>query len=754
MFIPSETRAQSPNDLLIQALLEQVRILQARLAELLAQRGQCSLPRDLSLGESGGDVTCLQQFLARDPSIYPEGIVSGYFGTLTERAVQRYQLRWSLSNYGSFNFGVVDFVTRQHISSQGGGGMTFTANPPTVYPGGNATLSWSAPGYTSCSVSGPGVSYSGTSGNLVTGSLYGTTVYSLICVNQQGQSETRNLTINVVATSANLSLTAFPATVSEGARATVTWSAQDVSSCTVSGPGMYRTGLSGSEETDELSVSGSGATSTAVYTLVCQRLGGVGSDTRTATVLVNSDSTLRLTADPDTVDFNGTSTIAWNAKKVKSCIFTGPNVSLSGLIGSYRTPPLPSDTTYTLACLRESGASQTQSITVEVAEQMVLSLSASPAVVAKGDASTITWSASNARSCRLTGPGISSNGPIGGTALSAALNVDSTFVLDCVSAGGTRADKKIRVEVQSNAEVARAIIDDLDAMEDAMRAWGKAAKRTTWWRDTTLGSDPTIEMLVASSTGLGAYLDVAPVPPSTEGGSYKYDNDGNTFACNGAVSAGVNIVLESVRTGVLTQLDELIDGSGDRDCGRFTYAGGTLFYKLSNSEAFVNDAVLKIRANPSTILTGERSTIIWSATNVVSCRVLRGSMEVASGASGQFQTPALSSNTTYTLRCIDIRFGATVSRSALVTVNPRPPSCTLSANPIIVPIGNKSTLTLESQRATTALINQGVGPMNTPLGYADVFPRKTTTYTATVNGPGGEANCNVIIQGGYVRGDL
>ncbi len=48
-------------------------------------------PRDLTLGAKGEDVSRLQQYLAKDSSIYPEGVISGYFGSLTQKAVVRFQ---------------------------------------------------------------------------------------------------------------------------------------------------------------------------------------------------------------------------------------------------------------------------------------------------------------------------------------------------------------------------------------------------------------------------------------------------------------------------------------------------------------------------------------------------------------------------------------------------------------------------------------------------------------------------------------
>src|SRR3989344_5769365 len=89
-----------------QALLAQVAALQAQYSGNAAAAptgtGACpNLGRSLRRGISGDDVLRLQQFLARDPSVYPEAITSGYYGALTERAVQRWQVKYNIVSSGS-----------------------------------------------------------------------------------------------------------------------------------------------------------------------------------------------------------------------------------------------------------------------------------------------------------------------------------------------------------------------------------------------------------------------------------------------------------------------------------------------------------------------------------------------------------------------------------------------------------------------------------------------------------------------------
>lgn len=76
------------------------------------------------------------------------------------------------------------------------------------------------------------------------------------------------------------------------------------------------------------------------------------------------------------------------------------------------------------------------------------------------------------------------------------------------------------------------------------------------------------------------------------------------------------------------------------------------------------------------------------------------------------------------------------------------PSCSISASPVTVESGGSSTLSWTSSHATTAVLNGG-GNTNTPVAPAQEAPTgaltHNTTYTLTVTGPGGSANCQTTI---------
>ncbi len=65
---------------------------------------------NLQFGSSGGEVSQLQTFLSKDKSIYPGGSITGYFGSMTEDAVRRWQSAHNIVSAGTpstTGFGIV-----------------------------------------------------------------------------------------------------------------------------------------------------------------------------------------------------------------------------------------------------------------------------------------------------------------------------------------------------------------------------------------------------------------------------------------------------------------------------------------------------------------------------------------------------------------------------------------------------------------------------------------------------------------------
>ncbi len=109
----ASTVSQTPDQeaILINQLLEQITALKAEISRIQLQILQrqnglncTSFQRDLSYGLSNSsEVKCLQEFLkSKGQGIYPEGIVSGNYFSLTVLAVKRYQASKGISQTGYF----------------------------------------------------------------------------------------------------------------------------------------------------------------------------------------------------------------------------------------------------------------------------------------------------------------------------------------------------------------------------------------------------------------------------------------------------------------------------------------------------------------------------------------------------------------------------------------------------------------------------------------------------------------------------
>lgn len=81
----------------IEELTRQIAIVQAQINAILSQEQvSCSIiSHDLRYGMNSNQVKYLQEFLkSQGPEIYPEGLVTGHFGNLTQQAVIRFQEKY------------------------------------------------------------------------------------------------------------------------------------------------------------------------------------------------------------------------------------------------------------------------------------------------------------------------------------------------------------------------------------------------------------------------------------------------------------------------------------------------------------------------------------------------------------------------------------------------------------------------------------------------------------------------------------
>ena len=115
------------------------------------QAHAAALTQTMDIGARGGDVTSLQTYLATNASIYPSGLVTGYFGPLTQAAVSRFQTAQGIVSSGTpetTGYGRVGPLTLARINSlMGEGNISWDTVPvlsqPTIQTTNTtATLYW------------------------------------------------------------------------------------------------------------------------------------------------------------------------------------------------------------------------------------------------------------------------------------------------------------------------------------------------------------------------------------------------------------------------------------------------------------------------------------------------------------------------------------------------------------------------------------------------------------------------------------
>jgi len=105
---------------LLAALIQQLAYLQSLqpTQSSTSEASHYQFNSNLQFGDSGEDVRQLQMFLqTQGTNIYPEGLVTGYFGSLTKRAVERFQVKYGIANLGEAGYGLVGPRTRTKINS-------------------------------------------------------------------------------------------------------------------------------------------------------------------------------------------------------------------------------------------------------------------------------------------------------------------------------------------------------------------------------------------------------------------------------------------------------------------------------------------------------------------------------------------------------------------------------------------------------------------------------------------------------------
>lgn len=88
-----------------------------------------TITKTLKMGMENSEVRQLQTLLAQDPEIYPEAKITGYYGQLTRKAVQKFQAKYGIvssGNESTTGYGLVGPKTLAKIKEVFGAGVITT----------------------------------------------------------------------------------------------------------------------------------------------------------------------------------------------------------------------------------------------------------------------------------------------------------------------------------------------------------------------------------------------------------------------------------------------------------------------------------------------------------------------------------------------------------------------------------------------------------------------------------------------------
>ncbi len=228
-------------------------------------------------------------------------------------------------------------------------------------------------------------------------------------------------------------LTASPASITAGATSTLTWSAvSNATSCTAIGGWASNPSVAGGSQVI------SPATTTA-YMLNCSGAGGSAVRAVTVTVQTTVPPTVDVNVTPRSITLGQSATLSWSTTNATSCSASGPLSGPRATSGSEIVTPASAGTyNYRLTCSGPGGtATDPSKLTVVGGSAPVVSISAAPAAIASGQASTLTWTSTGATSCTASGAWSGAKPISGSESLAPTVSGTTTYTLTCSGSGGS-----------------------------------------------------------------------------------------------------------------------------------------------------------------------------------------------------------------------------------------------------------------------------------------------------------------------------
>jgi uncharacterized repeat protein (TIGR01451 family) len=572
--------------------------------------------------------------------------------------------------------------------------VNISASPMSITSGDSTYLTWNSTNATSCTGTSTPFNSQWNGAKNLSGSglkmsnLTSTTTFNILCYNATGQQANDSVTATVQtpppAHSPTVTISANPTTTNYNGTSTVTWTPTYATSCIGTGGSS---GWTGNKSATGDTFYTTNLTSTTTYGITCYGAAGTTPASDSVTVTVRPQvltPTVTISANPTSVDYNGTSVISWSSTNATTCTASGGANGWAGnknISGTFPSGALTNTVTYYINCTNSTGQPANDSVTVNVGGQIqnpTVSISANPLSVSYNGSSTVSWSSTNATSCSASGGTNSWSGArnISGTFYTGALSNTVTFYINCSNSTGQSANSSVTINV-GNQNIETPPIVNLTASQTYVTNGGSTyinwnptnnptyctgSNGSNYWSGTrsTYNSNFYTGALYVSTTytmtcGNSAGSNTESVTVSVN--NYTTQTCQDTSATNYGGSLPCNYFVQ------VCQDTTAINYHGTLPCRYNTYNytcqdvgsinyGGTLPCRYNTY--INNQPTVGISADSTNVAYNGTTNIRWYTSNATSCTATGGSAGWAGFKSigpASFYTGSLTSGRTYTLTC-------------------------------------------------------------------------------------------------------
>jgi phospholipase C len=316
--------------------------------------------------------------------------------------------------------------------------IAFAASSGVIVQGQTTTLSWKVTNAASFSIS-PAVS----SGTLpLTGSAdvspMQTTTYVGTATDANGKAATSSIMVTVVpqGSAPSITISISPSVVAAGQTTTLTWTSTNSTSVAIT-PSVL------GDDVTSVALSGSTTIVPSATTTYMATATGAAGVTASASATINILG-VTLVANPSKIGPGQTASLSWTSANATSLSIDQGIGVVNGPSGSLSVSPAAT-TIYTITATNGT-ASATATATVNA--PLAVTLKASPANIAPGSQSTLTWASQGATSLSIDQGVGAVTGASGSVAVSPTQN--TTYTITALDAQGNTATGSVTVNVVTN----------------------------------------------------------------------------------------------------------------------------------------------------------------------------------------------------------------------------------------------------------------------------------------------------------------